>query len=70
MLRVTKDILRQLNAAAGKFDVDTGRIFVGFVGRLEMADGLYYGELRHKDAGDDPPDDTISLQSILPPEGE
>jgi len=67
MIRITKDTLRQLNDEAGKLDMDTGCVFVGFVGRLEMSDGLYHGELRYADVGDKPPEDTVSIQSILEP---
>jgi hypothetical protein len=67
MIRITKDVLRQLNAAAGKLDTDTGQVVAGFVGRLEMVDGLYHGEIHYADAGDDPPTDTVSIQSIITP---
>ncbi len=65
MLRITKDTLRQLNVAAGKLNTDSGEVFLGFVGRLEMSDRLYHGELRFEVAGDDPPEDTVSIQAIL-----
>jgi hypothetical protein len=68
MIRITKDTLRELNAAVGKLDVDTGQVFTGFIGRLEMADGLYHGELHYADAGDEPPDETVSIQAIVSPD--
>lgn len=67
MIAITKDTLRQLNAAVGKLDTDSGQVFVGFVGRLEMADRLYHGELRFEPAGDDLPSESVSIQSILTP---
>jgi hypothetical protein len=65
MIRITKDTLRQLNAAVGKLDVDTDQVFVGFIGRLEMVDGLYHGELHYEAVGEEPPADTVSIQEIL-----
>ncbi|NQT40315.1 MAG: hypothetical protein HQ581_22670 [Planctomycetes bacterium] len=65
MIRITKATLRQLNAATGKLDADSGDVFQGFTGRLEMSDGLYHGEVHYTAAGDNPPEDTISVQSIL-----
>ena len=65
MVRITKDVLRQLNAAVEKLDADSGKVFLGFVGRLEMSDRLYHGDLRYADVGEDPPEDTVSIQSIL-----
>jgi hypothetical protein len=70
MLRITKNTVRQLNAAVGKLDVDTGQVFAGFVGRLEMADRLYHGELCYTEVGDEPPEEEVSIQSILSPEDE
>ena len=67
MIRITKDTLRQFNAAAGKLDSDSGKVFAGFVGALDMADGLYHGELRYEEPGDDPPEATVSIQHILSP---
>ena len=68
MIRVTKGTLRQLNAAAGKLDTDSGEVFLGFVGRLEKSDGLYHGDVKLAEAGDDPPEETVSLQKILSPD--
>ena len=65
MLCVTKDILRQLNAAVGKLDVDTGEVVKGFIGRLEMSDGLYHGVVWYETAGENPPQDTVSITSII-----
>ncbi len=65
MIRITKDVLRQLNAAIGKLDMDSGDVFRGFIGRLKMCDGLYHGDMRYTAAGEDPPEDTVSIQSIL-----
>ena len=67
MISITKDTLRQLNAAVGKLDVDTGEIFAGFVGRLHVNDSLYHGDLRWVEAGEDPPKDTVSVKSLLAP---
>jgi len=68
MLRITKDTLRLLNAAAGKLDTDSNAVFFGFVGRLEMSDRLYHGELRFIPTGVELPPDTVSLQAILSPD--
>jgi hypothetical protein len=68
MIRITKDTLRQLNGAIGKLDVDTGKRVVGFIGRLEMADGLYHGEVHYSETGDDPPWETVSIRSIISPD--
>ncbi len=65
MIRITKATLRQLNAAVGKLDTDSGQVFRGFVGRLEMSDGLYHGELQYTAVGEEPPKDTVSIQAIL-----
>lgn len=67
MIQITKDTLRQLNAAAGKRDSDSGNVFVGFVGRRHKEDGLYHGELRYEEPGDCPPKATVSIQTILSP---
>jgi hypothetical protein len=67
MIAITKDMLKQLNAVVGSLDSDSGMIFAGFVGRLEMADRLYHGELRYEEPGDDLPEATVSIQSILSP---
>lgn len=68
MLRITKDTLRRLNAAIGKLDKDTGQVVVGFIGSLDMSDGLYHGDMHYEEAGDEPLADTVSIQSILSPE--
>ncbi len=65
MIRITKDVLRKLNAAIGKLDADCGKVFVGFIGRLHMSDRLYHGDLHYADVGDDPPRDTVSIKTIL-----
>lgn len=67
MIAITKDVLRTLNAAAGKLDTDSGRVFAGFVGRFHMTDRLFHGELRFTDPGDDPPSDTTSVKAIIAP---
>jgi hypothetical protein len=67
MISITKDVLRQLNAAVGKLDTDSGEIFAGFVGRRERNDGLYHGELRYSPPGDDPPKETCSIKAITAP---
>lgn len=67
MLCITKDTLRQLNAATGKLDSDSGLVFLGFVGRLEMSDGLYHGDARYEEAGDDPPKEFVSIATLLSP---
>jgi hypothetical protein len=67
MLRcITKSTLRQLNEAAGKLDSDTGMVVVGFVGRLEMADGLYHGQIHYTEVGDEPPKESVSVRAIVP----
>jgi hypothetical protein len=66
-IAIAKDTLRKLNAATGSLDTDSGKVFAGFVGSLDMADGLYHGELRYEEPGDCPPETTVSIQSILSP---
>jgi len=65
VIQITKDTLRHLNAAVGSLDLDTNQIFVGFIGCLEMSDGLYHGSLRYAPAGEDAPKETVSIKSIL-----
>ena len=67
MISISKDTLRKLNAAIGKLDADTGRVFCGFIGRLNMSDGLYHGDMQYSDPGDDPPKQTVSIEAILSP---
>ncbi len=69
MVQITKDVLRQLNPVAiGKLDTDSGKVFMGFVGRYHMTDRLFHGDMRYADVGDDPPSDTVSIQAILSPD--
>jgi len=68
MVRITKPTLRQLNAAVGKLDVDTGKVFTGFIGRLHMDDHLWHGELHYTEVGDEPPEEEVSIQAILAPD--
>jgi len=65
MERVTKDVLKKLNAARGKLDTDSGKVFDQFVGRLNMADRLYYGKLIFSAVGEEAPKETFSMSSIL-----
>ena len=65
MIAITKDTLRQLNAAMGKRDSDSGKVFREFIGRLYMSDRLYHGELHYEEIGNDPPTETVSIQAIL-----
>ena len=65
MVRITKDVLRQLNVAAGKLDTDSGKVFVRFVGHPGKSDNLWHGDLQFNDPGDNPPVDTVSIQSIV-----
>ena len=67
MITITKDVLRKLNAAAGKLDTDSGLVFAGFVGRFHMTDRLFHGELRFTAPGDAPPSDTTSVKTIISP---
>jgi len=67
MISITKNVLRTLNAAAGKLDTDSGKVFAGFVGRFHMTDRLFHGELRFTDPGDNPPSDTTSVKAIISP---
>ena len=67
MIRVTKDVLRQLNAAVGKLDTDSGQVFEQFIGRFDMIDRLFHGELHFADAGDEPPEENVSIQTIISP---
>ena len=67
MIAITKDVLRTLNAEAGKLDTDSGMVFGGFVGRFNMTDRLFHGELRFTDPGDDPPKGTVSVKAIIKP---
>lgn len=68
MVRITKGVLRQLNAAVGKLDSDSGKVFLGFIGRFHMSDLLFHGDVRYADVGEDPPKDTVSIQTILSPD--
>ncbi len=68
MIRITKDVLRQLNAAVGKLDTDSGKVFLGFIGRFHMSDRLFHGDMNYADVGEDPPRDTVSIQAILSPD--
>jgi hypothetical protein len=68
MIHATKDTLRQLSAARGKLDSDTGQVIGDFVGRLDKADGLYHGVIRYTAAGDKPPGETVSIRSIVTPQ--
>lgn len=67
MICVTKDVLRKLNAAVGKLDSDSGKVFKGFIGRFHMSDRLFHGDMKYADVGEDPPSDTVSIQAILSP---
>ncbi len=67
MVRITKAVLRQLNAAVGKLDSDSGKVFSGFIGRFHMSDRLFHGELHFADVGDEPPKEKVSIQTILSP---
>ena len=67
MISITKNVLRTLNAAAGKLDTDSGKVFAGFVGRFHMTDRLFHGELRFTDPGDNPPSDNTSVKAIISP---
>ncbi len=65
MILITKDVLRKLNAAVGKLDSDSGKVFSGFVGRFHMSDRLFHGDLGFADVGEDAPSDTVSIKAIL-----
>lgn len=67
MLRITKDVLRKLNEAAGKLDTDSGMVFTGFVGRFHMTDRLFHGDLQFTAPDDNPPSDTTSVKKIISP---
>ena len=64
MIAITKQQLKVLNAERGKLDIDNGKVFQGFVGRLHT-DGLYHGKLQYGDAGDDQPVLSTSIKAIL-----
>ena len=67
MIKITKDTLRKLNAVVGFIDSDTGSVFEGFQGRLEMSDRLYHGELVFSDPSEEYiPDGTVSIKSLVP----
>jgi len=66
-MTVDKPTLRELNAATGKLDIDSGLVFTGFAGALNMQDRLYHGELGFAEPGDNPPEDVVSIESILKP---
>lgn len=65
MVRITKDVLRKLNAAGGKLDTDSGKVFLRFTGRMETSDRLFHGELSYAEVGEDKPEDTVSIKAIL-----
>ena len=62
---IGKPVLRELNQAVGKYDTDTGMVFRGFVGRLEMADRLYHGTLNFETASDERPESVVSINAIM-----
>jgi len=64
-VRITKDQLRAIQAARGALDTDSGRVVRRFVGRLDMADGLYVGQVEFDDVGDDPPAERVSIETIV-----
>lgn len=71
-IKITKDQLRQLQAQRGSLETDTGRIFVGLVGRRMPADGLYHCDLTFRDVAEASVDDEetprrFSLVGILQP---
>ena len=67
MVCISKDVLRKLNAAVGNLDSDSGKVFVGFIGRFDMSDRLFHGELHFADVGDEPPNEKVSIETILSP---
>lgn len=68
MIQITKDVLRQLNAAVGKLDSDSGKVFSCFIGRFHMSDRLFHGELHFANVDVEPPEEKVSIQAILSPD--
>lgn len=46
---ITKQQLKQIGPHYGSIDTDSGKLFIGFAGALDLSDGLYHGELRFRD---------------------
>ena len=66
-MKITKDVLRKLNAHAGQFDTDSDMVFDGFVGKIEMPSKAYVGEPTYSEPGEDPPEQRFSLSEITNP---
>ena len=64
---ITKATLRELNAVRGQLDLDSGLVFDQFIGRLDMRDGLYHGELMYSPPPVPYPADAevVSISDIL-----
>lgn len=48
MLKITKQQLKAVNLHRGHFDKDAGLVFCGVAGALDIQDGLYHVEVRHR----------------------
>ena len=65
-MRITKDTLKAIQAARGLLDTDSGQVVRGFVGRLDMSDRLYVGDVQFDDVdADDPPAFEVSISQIV-----
>ena len=61
---ISKAVLRELGKVKGSYDVDTGMVFTGFIGRVNLADMLYYGKLYFETATEEPAE-SVSITQII-----
>ena len=61
---ISKQTLKHLNQYRGYIETGTELVFVGFVGRLHMADGLYHGTINYAEPGEDWPGE-FSITNII-----
>ena len=62
---IKKSALRELNKARGSLNLDSGQVFVQFIGTLDISDGLYHGEIIYADPGNTAPEKAVSINDIL-----
>lgn len=67
-MKITKIQLRQLQSHRGEIDLDSGQRFDGFIGALNIRDGLYHGDVTLSDSGDATGDiQTFSIAATIKP---
>lgn len=68
IMDITKEQLRNVQKHRGKLDHDTGKVFLGFVGALDMSTKLYRGYLKYEEVDDaNPPKESVSINEVLEP---